>query len=681
MKDVVRRLKDPAEQVRIDGCLALARSGHQAAPEILSQVAERDGSPRVRYAARKLIDHLQARQTVAVAPGGAADLGSDDPERRLRAATELAAHADPARLPALRAALTAEGDPRVQAALITALGHVGGEGEVKFLAPWVRDVNARVRANAVDALLEIASPLALALVFPLLQDEDHRVRANAARALALEGEAGALGVLTRMVASEKIWMRDAAAYACGVIDDERAVELLLRLHGDRNRAVREKAQKGLERFAEQGSTVACRFLDGLGHGEPPPATVDGVAEEIADEAPGIEALEDGNPKLRMNVVNAIIEADDKSRLPELVDHLSREENDFVSSRILSAVGILGKDRPLDHLELLKEYLTHPDLRTVANAIDAANRLGLAALRPRVRPFLRSRDTRIRASALIFLSGDSQVDLMRELSDMVDGEDEGLRRSAIFVVERLARRRPEVVGALLPLLEEGDSALHWDLVEALERMAAAGVAQARKLLPSAEGEELGATVLEMELIRLERATFLKRCLAFVFDNFLLGGAFFFLLLVVVGITALAASGNRGLVARHVTSNVSVVGFLYCLVFFLRDGFFGGRGLGKRWVGLRVVDVHTGGGCGFFRSLLRQATLGMPVVNVVEAFLTGLDPRGRRLIDRLLGMQVIDEKRRELAGWEKGLAIFGACFVGLFVFLSLVGLLVSFLKGLA
>ena len=102
----------------------------------------------------------------------------------------------------------------------------------------------------------------------------------------------------------------------------------------------------------------------------------------------------------------------------------------------------------------------------------------------------------------------------------------------------------------------------------------------------------------------------------------------------------------------------------------------RGLGKRFVGLRVVDVHTGGGCGYFRSLLRQATLGMPVVNVAEALLTAFDARGRRLIDKLLGTQVIDEKRRELQGWEQWVAMIGVGLVGLFTFLSLLGLLVSF-----
>lgn len=676
MEDVIRQLKSTQEQSRIAGCLALARSGHPSAVEILGKVAEGDGSPRVRYAARKLLDHLRAAQTVSAASGGEADLGSADPERRLKAASELARGEDASALPAIRAALEAEGDPRVQAALITALGRLGGDEDVRLLARWLRDSHARVRANAVDALLDQGTPLALALVFPLLQDEDHRVRANAARVLAREGESGALGVLSRMIASDKLWMRDAAAFACGVIEDPRAVDLLIHLHGDRNRSVREKAQKGLERFAGEGSTAARRFLEGLGHVEAPPVSVDEVEAELADVAPGVEALADANPKLRMNVVNAIIENAERDKLPLLVEHLAREENDFVSSRILSAIGLLGKEDPLRHLATVQEYLSHPDLRTVANAIDAATRLGARSLRPKIRPFLRSANARIRASALVFLAEDEETDLMRELSTLVDHSERDMRGSAIFVVERLGKKRPELLSSLLPLLETRDASLHWDLVEALERLAAAGVAEARKLLPSVEGEELGATVLEMEVIRVARASFLKRCLAFTLDNFLLSCACFTLLLIVVGITAVAASGNPSSVGRHVAANVSFVGLAYCLLLFLRDGFFGGRGIGKRWVGLRVVDVHTGGGCGFFRSLLRQATLGLPLINVVEALLTAFDPRGRRLIDKLLGTQVIDEKRRELASWEVWLAWGGAIFIGFFVFLSLLGLAVSF-----
>jgi len=138
-------------------------------------------------------------------------------------------------------------------------------------------------------------------------------------------------------------------------------------------------------------------------------------------------------------------------------------------------------------------------------------------------------------------------------------------------------------------------------------------------------------------------------------------------IVAIITGVMTGGDQ----RAAVSNVMIVRFICCIAFFVRDGLFGGRGIGKRWIGLRIIDVSTGEGCSFFRSLLRQATLGLPLVNLAELVLPAFDPRGQRLIDKLLETQVIDEKEKELTTFQTVLAIVGMICIVILGVLMVIG----------
>ena len=121
--------------------------------------------------------------------------------------------------------------------------------------------------------------------------------------------------------------------------------------------------------------------------------------------------------------------------------------------------------------------------------------------------------------------------------------------------------------------------------------------------------------------------------------------------------------------------------YVVLLFTRDGFFGGRGFGKRWLGLRIIDIHTGRGCGFFRSLLRQATFGIPLLNIVEAIVPAFDERGQRLIDKLLGTEVIDEKKRDITPFQWFAALPGLFFLVTIGLLLALGIFITVVSALA
>jgi hypothetical protein len=101
------------------------------------------------------------------------------------------------------------------------------------------------------------------------------------------------------------------------------------------------------------------------------------------------------------------------------------------------------------------------------------------------------------------------------------------------------------------------------------------------------------------------------------------------------------------ALRAHSNVALISLLYSVVFFIRDGFGQGRGLAKRHLGLRVIDLETHAGCGYVKSMLRQATIYLPGINLLDVGCSLFDGRGQRLVDKLLGTVVIDETQRPLS----------------------------------
>jgi uncharacterized RDD family membrane protein YckC len=72
--------------------------------------------------------------------------------------------------------------------------------------------------------------------------------------------------------------------------------------------------------------------------------------------------------------------------------------------------------------------------------------------------------------------------------------------------------------------------------------------------------------------------------------------------------------------------------------LRDGFFGGRSLGKKLMGLKVVNTKTGKPCSIKDSILRNITLFIPVVNLIEIVMPFIDAEGLRFGDKLAGTKV-------------------------------------------
>jgi HEAT repeat protein/uncharacterized RDD family membrane protein YckC len=658
LDELRKLLNSPEEEQRLRGAVELARSRHPRVPELLRQMSAADPSNRVRYTARKLLDVLQ--QASAPAPGSGS-LGDPSPEARARAISALAATGDRTKLPELLGHLPREADPSVVAALVKAIGLLGGPAEVSVLGNFLRDQNPRVRANAVEALGAMGQPVAQALVVPMLQDPDHRVQAAAALVLERMGDESALGVLERMVASKQLWMRDSAAYALSRLENPRAVELLGRLFTDGSAPVRDKAQKGLERFAAAGHAQAARLLGALAHPEPRAASVDEVREVVEDRPPGRDGLEDANPKLRMNIVNTIISEKDTKALPDLIDHLAREENEFVLSRILSAIGILGGAEPVLYGPIVSGYLDNPDSRVVANALDALRLIRASGFDVVVRPLLESPEARVRGNALRYLVVRSQFEPRPHLQEMLESGEPSMQLAALHLIHELERKE---LGDLPKLAMTSTSVeVRYRLVRLCEELVRKGWPAPKEVLKVLTLDSERAPVeLPGQALEVRKPAYVKRMWAWLADSVFLAIVFGLLALAVAvathpGEIASAQDLKNSFAAQ---SNVLIVALLYCIVFFVRDGFFEGRGFGKRRMGLRVMDLETRQGCGYIKSMLRQSTFYLPGLNVVELFWPVLDGRGQRLIDKLLDTAVVEERPHELTKLDR--AFLWVVFVG-------------------
>lgn len=99
--------------------------------------------------------------------------------------------------------------------------------------------------------------------------------------------------------------------------------------------------------------------------------------------------------------------------------------------------------------------------------------------------------------------------------------------------------------------------------------------------------------------------------------------------------LAWVGGGSIKAIQIVWWAALALLMVCLL--LRDGYHG-RSPGKRLLGLRLVTPR-GEGCGYFRSVIRNLPLLIPVLNLVEAVLVVAGKR--RTGDRIAKTTVMEE----------------------------------------
>ena len=96
-------------------------------------------------------------------------------------------------------------------------------------------------------------------------------------------------------------------------------------------------------------------------------------------------------------------------------------------------------------------------------------------------------------------------------------------------------------------------------------------------------------------------------------------------------------------------LSLVGIPVALIYVIfRDSIGKGTSIGKRALGLVIVDLQTGQPCNGKRVLARNIIDIVPLVDLVDFLLTCLDKAGQKIMDKVLGIQVTE--RRVLTGLQ-------------------------------
>ena len=158
---------------------------------------------------------------------------------------------DKSMLPQILKTLAVEKNTFIRATLVSAVGKLGGRGELDALLPFVKDPDARVVANVVQALENIGNPKCVEYIVKLVAHTDNRVRANTVKAIWKYAHTNVtanrivIERLKEMMFSTKNQMRESAIFVLSEIGDEEAIDLLSIAANDKNPEIKVKAEAAL----------------------------------------------------------------------------------------------------------------------------------------------------------------------------------------------------------------------------------------------------------------------------------------------------------------------------------------------------------------------------------------------------------------------------------------------------
>jgi uncharacterized RDD family membrane protein YckC len=138
---------------------------------------------------------------------------------------------------------------------------------------------------------------------------------------------------------------------------------------------------------------------------------------------------------------------------------------------------------------------------------------------------------------------------------------------------------------------------------------------------------------------------KRVIAYIIDAVLI-----FLIIMVFGLGGMVVVWVLTAVLAALVGDIAMlmmfVGFIpyflalgvAVLYWLLRDALNGGRSFGKKFMGLKVVKE--GRAPGYVDSFLRNITLVIPLLNLIDLVLGLVAADGRRIGDKIANTQVVE-----------------------------------------
>lgn len=292
--------------------------------------------------ARPVAERLDAARALGATPPGperdaavlalAGVLADARPDVRVLSTQALAVLGDVRVLPRLVRRLEGEIDPRGTAALLLAIGRLGGAPEVSIVMPFAAVEDARLRAAAATALGGLGGALAHERLLDLLaapgDDPEWAVRGAVMLALARCGDradAGTILVAYREGQGVERWFARAALSTAMAALDSDPVPLLDRLAADEDARVSSAA---VAAFARAGKPleIVKRLGDARAGVRAAAAAAVGQAE-LRDAIPSVRSLATSDPDraVRLSAAFALSRLGDPSGDDLLVEAVGADD--------------------------------------------------------------------------------------------------------------------------------------------------------------------------------------------------------------------------------------------------------------------------------------------------------------------------------------------------------------------
>jgi hypothetical protein len=259
LRDEIERLriwKAAAEKagITIDPGIAPEPAGPVPPVSTLAGLFEKNG--RLGIAAcetDRMKELLATRAERSLYTASMEDLSTADPGRRKRAADCLRALGSPAAAPLVAAALGRESDPKVKAALLSALAAIGEPSAAAIALREVSDSRPEVRAAALDAAAALAKENAEPALLRALGDPSPLVRRRAVLLLGFMPGVTAADALAAMLSDRDAGVARTAALALSGRPTIRAQLALTKALDHQEPAIRRCAADAVARWS--GETI------------------------------------------------------------------------------------------------------------------------------------------------------------------------------------------------------------------------------------------------------------------------------------------------------------------------------------------------------------------------------------------------------------------------------------------
>lgn len=480
IKSIEKLLTSPFETDRIRVIYFAVKNKRTDLQSLIKNTAANDESVNVRFYAQKaceLFEELLAEQTrekeldselekkksgqTAVRDRILELLNSEAPEDRILAAKAAVKTRVSVFLDAILKKIETETDESVLSAFIKAVGHSGDKSYTPILLKYLKHPCAEIVLSAIEAF----SLLDDARAFPYIIGVLHSSRAESETITA-----AITGYLTNYP-PEKIHlflvemlnypsenMVEAALNAICAFNCRRSSEYIQKLAGHRNETISGRAKSALESINSTGLEEFdfSVFIENLiASFDEAPGTDGGVAEE--------QARKESDRKI--DELRELTSGSHPSAEAKITELLKNETDPRVLGYAISACRVVRGAR---NLTTLKKFLTHPDDRIRANAIEVLGETEGIDLHNILKPFLTDENNRVRANAVIALKNYPDVDHCSILKAMIDDDQNRLMAvSAIYAVMQI---KGDTVELLRPLAGDRNEEIKVRAVSALEFLA-------------------------------------------------------------------------------------------------------------------------------------------------------------------------------------------------------------------